>query len=149
MDDLRRFVGQYCPECSGPVTRSNEYAPEQPVTSSLCAPCWYNTQHPDVPLLTLDDLDEFADYSDLVERVGQLVDWHSQIAPLVELLDSIYVKVTLTCRCGRASKPYYAASGLHSGAWPYIFDELGHYQGNIRDEEWRCDEHATKGDDDD
>jgi hypothetical protein len=126
--------------CGGSITRSI-HVPDQPQDSELCAACWYDQQHPTTPLLTLDDLDSpwlehgWADW-----LVGRLVDWHGYVVPIVLCNDgALRLEVILYCRCGAESTPFYAGSGLHSGAWPYIYDKTGGYLACIRDQEWCCD----------
>lgn len=137
-------MDEWCCKCGGPLTRSKQYAVSQPTDSALCAPCWYNSQNACAPLLSLDDLDELQDLGQWGDQlVGRLIDWHSQIVPLVKLPNGgIFAQVVLTCRCGAQSEPFYAGSGLHNGAWPYIYDAEGKYLACIRDQEWRCEAHA-------
>ena len=133
--------------CGGAITRS-VHVPDQPQGSEQCAACWYNQQHPTTPLLMLEELD-----SPRLERewgewlVGRLVDWHGHVVPIVRCEDgALRLEVTLHCRCGAESTPFYAASGLHSGAWPYIYDRHGTYLACIRDQEWRCDTCSAQDD---
>ncbi len=130
---------KWCKNCGGPCTRSEQYAAPQPKDSPLCAPCWYNIAHPTAPLLSTGDLDDFKPEEWGDHLIGRLVDWHSEIAPLVKIANGgVYVQVHLTCRCGKLSETLYASSGLHHGAWCYICDESGHYLANIRDQEYNC-----------
>ena len=42
-------------------------------------------------------------------------------------------------KCGKKSKPLYAVSGLHAGAWCYVYDATGIFQANMRDDIYKCD----------
>lgn len=135
----------YCPDCGGPRTRSIHTA-NQPADSKQCAPCWYNENGP-VKLLNLDELDDLIDhvpapYEDLLLRAlhNTLVDWHSEIAPLILTEHGLRIRVTLRCTiCDGFPMQVLAGSGLHNGAWPYIYDDEGDMMGNIRDNEYQCE----------
>lgn len=130
----------YCATCGGPRTRSR-YTPDQPDDSALCAPCWMQEHRPG-ELLTPDDLDD-GDLEWDDHLIGRLVDWHSQIAPLVKCDDgALRLEVELTCAKCPATATLYAGSGLHSGAWPYIYSSAGSYLGCIRDQEYVCEAHG-------
>ena len=118
------MIDDFC-TCGGPITRSI-HVPDQPQDSEQCAACWYNQQHPTTPLLTLEDLDSPRLECAWGEwLIGRLVDWHGHVVPIVRCEDgALRLEVTLHCRCGAESTPFYAGSGLHSGAWPYIYDKM-------------------------
>jgi hypothetical protein len=132
------MIDGFC-ACGGPITRS-VHVPERPQDSELCAACWYNQHNPATPLLTLDDLDSpWLEHAWADWLVGRLVDWHGHVVPIVLCNDgALRLEVTLRCRCGAESPPFYAGRGLHNGAWPYIYDKSGEYLACIRDQEWRC-----------
>lgn len=133
------MIDGFC-ACGGPITRS-VHVPERPQDSELCAACWYNQHNPATPLLTLDDLDSpWLEHAWADWLVGHLVDWHGHVVPIVLCNDgALRLEVTLRCRCGAESPPFYAGRGLHNGAWPYIYDKSGEYLACIRDQEWCCD----------
>lgn len=133
--------------CGGPITRS-VHVPERPQDSELCAACWYNQHNPATPLLTLDDLDSpWLEHAWAGWLVGRLVDWHGLVVPIVLCNDgALRLEVTLRCRCGAESPPFYAGRGLHNGAWPYIYDKSGEYLACIRDQEWCCDTCSAQDD---
>ena len=133
-----------CTTCGGFRTRSTEHAPEQPADDPRCAACFYNAQHPASPLLTLDALDA-GEHGPLDALEGRLVDWHGQIAALVRCGDgALRLPITFRCaRCGQAPYISYLGPGLHDGAWPYAYTFAGKFEGNVRDEEYRCDECIT------
>lgn len=44
------------------------------------------------------------------------------------------------CRkCRRQSPVLFAVSGLHNGAWCYLYTQTGRYLANMRDDDYRCD----------
>lgn len=142
----RKFEPRYCINCEGPLT-SSPFTPEQPADSDLCAPCWWASVHP-MGLISLDELDELiskvplgADYLLRKALQGALVDWHGDIGQFVVMPNGVLrIRVTMTCSlCGGHPQVYYAGSGLHSGAWPYIYTEDGQMLGNIRDAEYQCE----------
>ncbi len=73
--------------------------------------------------------------------VGKIADWHGDPFPIVQLADnSIAIEIELTCtRCHTEKTTVYVGSGLHSGAFCYVFSYEGEYQANLRDQEYVCD----------
>lgn len=54
------------------------------------------------------------------------------------------VRARVVCHrgCGRG-RTVYAVSGLHSGAWCYIYNLKGKYLGNMRDDVYNCGRHRS------
>src|SRR5206468_2770699 len=78
-----------------------------------------------IDLMLLDKLlDAEVDPSLLV---GKQADWHGEVFPIVHLANGrIAIHVTLTCAvCHKASITAYVGSGLHSGAFCYVFSFEG------------------------
>ena len=49
------------------------------------------------------------------------------------------IRVSLPCaRCERNPTTAYARSGLHRGAFCYVYNALGTYLANLRDQEYVC-----------
>jgi len=44
--------------------------------------------------------------------------------------------------CGRG-QTVYAVSGLHAGAWCYVYSRAGKYLGNMRDDVYNCGHHRS------
>lgn len=144
---LEYFVDGYCVECSGALTRSPEYTPQQPRDSNICAACWYN-KYSFQKLITTEQLDDYFEDGSLDHSyIGRMVDWHGYVFPLVRCADlEIRVMVLFVCgagNCKRVSEPFYAGSGLHHGAWCYIYDFSGKYLANWRDQDWVCEFHES------
>ena len=86
---------------------------------------------------------------DPLTLVGQLVEWHGQVGRIVRVPSptgrrriGIMVPLRLTCplHCGKVAF-VTTVSGLHNGAFCYVFDDKGHYVTNLRDAEPVCVEH--------
>jgi hypothetical protein len=73
--------------------------------------------------------------------VGKLADWHGDPFPIVQLDNGrIAIAVTLTCtRCKIEQITAYAGSGCHTGAFCYIFTQVGEYQADLRNQEYVCE----------
>jgi hypothetical protein len=87
-------------------------------------------------------LDELLDVDvDPALLVGKIADWHGDPFPIVQLADNrIAIQVELTCaRCHTNKTTAYVCSGLHSGAFCYVFSYEGEYQANLRDQEYVCE----------
>ena len=94
--------------------------------------------------IELDDLDALLDDEsfDITSLEGRMADWHGTIAPVRVVNGRVYVTPTVKCgRCRKKETVLHCGSGLHSGAFCYVFDpETGAYQANLRDENWICEE---------
>jgi len=136
-------AGRLCRTCGG-VYRYGAQA-----VRGLCEACAYAVDHPDTPLLTLNDLDLRLAAAETVEQlpeveeqlVGQKADWHGWGTTIVRLLDGgIGLELSLLCaRCHAQPTTVYMTSGLHAGAWLYARDLAGAYLANLRDQEYVCD----------
>jgi hypothetical protein len=92
------------------------------------------------PLLEPAQLDDLLDSKgDLSQVFGRYAAWNGYAFPIVPMLDTLAIRVSLPCaRCGRNPMTAYARSGLHRGAFCYVYDALGNYQANLRDQEYVC-----------
>jgi hypothetical protein len=87
-------------------------------------------------------LDELLDVDvDPAALVGKTADWHGENFPIVQLANGrIAIQVSLLCAaCNEARTTVYVGSGLHSGAFCYVFSFEGEYQANLRDQEYICE----------
>jgi len=85
----------------------------------------------------LDDLLEKK--AELSPVFGRYAAWNGQAFPIVPMLDTLAIRVSLPCaRCGRNSTTVFARSGLHQGAFCYVYDAFGNYVANLRDQEYLC-----------
>ena len=138
-------VPTWCVECSGGLTRS-PHTPNQPPNSRKCASCYYNELHPDTPLMELGRLESLIEETEdgLSQEfpgslVNQLVDWHGTPVRICLISNTIRLEVELTCGCGVPGPTVYMGEGLHSGAWPYAYDQQNKYLMNTRDKEYVCE----------
>jgi hypothetical protein len=74
--------------------------------------------------------------------VGKMADWHGDPFPVVELANGrIAIEVELICtQCHTAKTMAYVGSGLHAGAFCYVYSFAGEEEANLRDQEYSCDE---------
>lgn len=106
-------------------------------------------------MLEPDELDELLDSGiDPITLLGTRVE-HTNLGGIIgvlELLDNgrLASHVSLTCGpCLREKRepPYvieaWLGSGLHRGAWCYVFDREGNYLANLRDQEPICRIHES------
>lgn len=93
-------------------------------------------------VLTPDQLDERTDSGkSLAAWLGRRVRLHfGPTGPLVRHKTRKFgVRFFFKCpRCGRKEGPIFAVSGLHAGAWCYIYNRDGKYLANMRDDNWNC-----------
>lgn len=97
--------------------------------------------------LDLTFLDELLDAGvDVSLLVGSMADWHGTIAPITTLkTGKLVIQVPLTCiYCEQNTTQVYVGSGLHNGAFCYVFDEEGNYQANLRDQDYVCESEACQ-----
>lgn len=95
---------------------------------------------------TIETLLEPAFMDDLLESgasleavFGRYAAWNGQAFPIVPMLDTLAIRVSLPCaRCGRNPLTVFARSGLHRGAFCYVYDALGNSIANLRDQEYVC-----------
>jgi hypothetical protein len=86
---------------------------------------------------TLDDLLETE--ASLETVFGRYAAWNGQAFPIVPMLETLAIRVSLPCgSCGRNPTTAYARSGLHRGAFCYMYDALGTYLANLRDQGYIC-----------
>lgn len=92
------------------------------------------------------DLDEMLDEG-LDPRIfdGQEIVWHNgQHYPLTLSWGKLIARMTLHCnKCGDNPETFNVGSGLHNGAWCYVFGEYGEYIANLRDQSYVCANCAT------
>ena len=102
------------------------------------------------PLLEPAQLDDLLESkADLSQVFGRYAAWNGCAFPIVPMRDTLAIRVSLPCaRCGRNPTTTYARSGLHRGAFCYVYDFRGEYQANLRDQEYVCPrcEKAQSGD---
>lgn len=108
-------------------------------------------------LLELGDLDDLLDKNaELLPVFGRYAAWKRQAFPIVPMLDTLAIRVSLPCaRCGRNPTTAFARSGLHRGAFCSVYDAFGNVVANLRDQEYLCprcektrsDEGATRVED--
>ena len=85
----------------------------------------------------LDDLLESK--ADLSPVFGRYAAWNGRSFPIVPMRETLAIRVALPCaRCGRNPTTVYARSGLHRGAFCYVYNFRGEYQANLRDQEYIC-----------
>jgi hypothetical protein len=93
--------------------------------------------------LTPDELDDRTDSGkSLAAWLGRKVRLHfGSIGKLVRHKTRDFAaEFFFTCsKCKEKSGPYYAVSGLHAGAWCYVYDANGKYLACMRDDVFRCD----------
>jgi hypothetical protein len=73
--------------------------------------------------------------------VGKSLRWHDESLCALRFTRSgrLVAELVLPCaRCGEDPQVALIGSGLHSGAWCYVYDEDGAYVGNLRDQEYIC-----------
>jgi len=92
------------------------------------------------PLLepgTLDDL--LASDASLDDVFGRYVVWNGHAFPIVPMLDTLAIRVSLPCaKCERNPTTAFARSGLHRGAFCYVYDASGTFLADLRNQEYVC-----------
>lgn len=92
--------------------------------------------------------------------VGQSVIWHDDKPHPMKILNDGYIGLELILNCDhrdtadferenynpdypeskcQCTNTVYARSGLHSGAWCYVYNVEGEYLANLRDQCYVCD----------
>jgi hypothetical protein len=93
--------------------------------------------------LSPDQLDDRTDSGKTLDAwLGRSVRLHfGPIGKLVRHKTRKYgVEFFFRCRaCRQKDGPHYAVSGLHAGAWCYVYDAEGKYFACMRDDIWRCE----------
>ncbi len=76
----------------------------------------------------------------LLEQVfGRYAAWNGQAFPIVPMLETLAIRVSLPCaRCGRNPTIAYARSGCHRGAFCYVYDAEANFLADLRNQEYVC-----------
>jgi hypothetical protein len=91
-------------------------------------------------LLELGPLDDLLESETPLEQVfGRYAAWNGQAFPIVPMLETLAIRVSLLCaRCGRNPMIVYARSGCHRGAFCYVYDAEGNFLADLRNQEYVC-----------
>jgi hypothetical protein len=97
-------------------------------------------------LETLETLLEPGPLDDLLESeaplepvFGRYAAWNGQAFPIVTMLETLAIRVSLPCaRCGRNPMIAYARSGCHRGAFCYVYDAEANFLADLRNQEYVC-----------
>jgi hypothetical protein len=91
-------------------------------------------------LLETGPLDDLLESEAPLEPVlGRYVAWDGQAFPIVPMLETLAIRVSLPCaRCGRNPMITYARSGCHRGAFCYVYDAEGNFLADLRNQEYVC-----------
>jgi hypothetical protein len=85
----------------------------------------------------LDDLLESEVSLDPV--FGRYAAWNGQAFPIVPMLETLAIRVSLPCaRCSRNPMIAYARSGCLRGAFCYVYDAEGNFLADLRNQEYVC-----------
>lgn len=93
-----------------------------------------------------DKVYELYELDDLIDEGVNVIgfkayDHNGDIVPVVEIDGTPMLQLERPCsRCGQHPITVYAASGLHKGAFAYMYDKQGNYLYNRRDEVYVCKE---------
>jgi hypothetical protein len=92
-------------------------------------------------LLDLNDLDVLLASEDSLDPIfGRYADWHGQPFPIVPMLQTLAIRISLPCsKCHSNPVTLFMRSGLHNGAFCYAHDGKGTYKANLRDQNYTCD----------
>jgi hypothetical protein len=86
---------------------------------------------------TLDDLLESD--AELSPVFGRYAAWNGQAFPVVPMLETLTIRVSLPCaKCGRNPTTAFARSGLHRGAFCYVYDAAGRFLADLRNRGYVC-----------
>ncbi len=98
-------------------------------------------------LLELGPLDDLLESEAPLEQVfGRYAAWHGQAFPIVPMLETLAIRVSLSCaRCGRNPTIAYARSGCHRGAFCYVYDAEANFLADLRNQEYVCSRCGEKG----
>jgi hypothetical protein len=91
-------------------------------------------------LLELGPLDDLLESEAPLEPVfGRYAAWNGQAFPIVPMLETLAIRVSLSCaRCGRNPTIAYARSGCHRGAFCYVYDAEANFLADLRNQEYVC-----------
>ncbi len=91
-------------------------------------------------LLETSPLDDLLESEAPLEQVfGRYAAWNGQAFPIVPMLETLAIRVSLSCaRCGRNPMIVYARSGCHRGAFCYVYDAEGNFLADLRNQEYVC-----------
>lgn len=98
-------------------------------------------------LLEPGPLDDLLESRAPLEQVfGRYAAWNGQAFPIVPMLETLAIRVSLPCaRCGRNPMIAYARSGCHRGAFCYVYDAEGNFLADLRNQEYVCSKCREKG----
>ena len=91
-------------------------------------------------LLEPGPLDDLLESEAPLEPVfGRYAAWNGQAFPIVPMLGTLAIRVSLPCsRCGRNPMIAFARSGCHRGAFCYIYDAEANFLADLRNQEYVC-----------
>ncbi len=91
-------------------------------------------------LLEPGPLDDLLESEAPLEPVfGRYAAWNGQAFPIIPMLETLAIRVSLTCaRCGRNPTIAYARSGCHRGAFCYVYDAEANFLAGLRNQEYVC-----------
>jgi hypothetical protein len=91
-------------------------------------------------LLEPSPLDDLLESEAPLEPVfGRYAAWNGQAFPIVPMLETLAIRVSLPCaRCGRNPMIAYARSGCHRGAFCYVYDAEANFLADLRNQEYIC-----------
>jgi len=98
-------------------------------------------------LLEPGPLDDFLESEAPLEQVfGRYAAWNGQAFPIVPMLETLAIRVSLPCaRCDRNPMIAYARSGCHRGAFCYSYDAEANFLADLRNQEYVCNGCREKG----
>lgn len=98
-------------------------------------------------LLEPGPLDDLLESEAPLEPVfGRYAAWNGQAFPIVPMLETLAIRVSLPCaRCGRNPLIAYARSGCHRGAFCYVYDSEANFLADLRNQEYVCSRCSEKG----
>jgi hypothetical protein len=85
-------------------------------------------------------LDDLLESGEPLEQVfGRYAAWNGQAFPIVPMLETLAIRVSLPCaRCGGNPMIVYARSGCHRGAFCYVYDAEANFLADLRNQEYLC-----------
>lgn len=91
-------------------------------------------------LLEPGPLDDLLESEAPLEQVfGRYAAWNGQAFPIVPMLETLAIRVSLPCaRCSRNPMIAYARSGCHRGAFCYVYDAEANFLADLRNQEYVC-----------
>jgi hypothetical protein len=91
-------------------------------------------------LLEPGPLDDLLESEASLEQVfGRYAAWNGQAFPIVPMLETLAIRVSLPCaRCSRNPMIAYARSGCHRGAFCYVYDAEANFLADLRHQEYVC-----------